>query len=224
MKNRKEKRLVKITHFLPSRSPRLLPNQTYFTMKQTAGFVGKNLLSTEWIRFNDQLKKFDVKSGLFQQLHYNYNYRLKNALQDHNYAKDCWYDEQVLKPNFSVNNSDVWHAPLLLDNNITEDLNNEDHQLVTVMLAPAEDQYVPSAPTTKNQTMYEHETVNVYVNQLEGIVEAAKGNLVSEEGENTQEKGTTKENQFELFISVSPMEEVNPFGFNYHDIKQNTQV
>ena len=111
----------------------------------------------------DQLKKFDVKSGLFQQLHYNYNYRLKNALQDHNYTKDCWYDEQVLKPNFSVNNSDVWHAPLLQDNDITEDLNTKDHQLVTVMLAPAEDQYVPSAPVTKNQTMYEHETVNVYV-------------------------------------------------------------
>ena len=113
---------------------------------------------------------------------------------------------------------------LKLDNNITEDLNTEDHQLVTVMLAPAEDQYVPSAPVTKNQTMYEHETVNVYVKQLEGIVEAAKGNLVSEEGENTQEKGTTKENQFELFISVPSMEEVNPFGFNYHDTKQNTQV
>ncbi|XP_044165655.1 uncharacterized protein LOC122949663 [Acropora millepora] len=172
----------------------------------------------------DQLKTFDVKSGLFQQLHYNYNYRLKDALQDHNYGKDCWYDEEVLKPKFSVNNGDVWHAPLLLDNNITEDLNNEDHQLVTVMLAPAEDQYVPSAPVTKNQPMYEHETVNVYVKQLEGIVEAAKGNLVIEEGENTQEKGTTKENKFKLFVSVPPMEEVNPFGFNCHDIKQNTQV
>ena len=60
--------------------------------------------------------------------------------------------------------------------------------------------------------MYEHETVNVYVKQLEGTVEAVKGNLVSEEGENTQAKGTTKENQFELFHSVPPMEEVNPFG------------
>ena len=40
---------------------------------------------------------------------------------------------------------------------------NEDHQLVTVMLAPAEDQYVPSAPVTKNQPMYEHETVNACV-------------------------------------------------------------
>ena len=63
-----------------------------------------------------------------------------------------------------------------------------------------------------------------YVKQLEGIVEAAKGNLISEVGENTQEKGTTKENQFELFISVPPVEEVNPFGLNYHNIKQNTQV
>ena len=79
---------------------------------------------------------------------------MKNALQDHNYTKDCWYDEQVLKPDFSVNNSDVGHAPLLQDNDFTED-----HQLVTVMLAPAEDQYVPSVPVTKNQTMYEHETV-----------------------------------------------------------------
>ena len=52
-----------------------------------------------------------------------------------------------------------------------------------------------------------------YVKQLEGIVEAAKGNLISEVGENTQEKGTTKENQFELFISVPPMEEVNPIWF-----------
>lgn len=57
MKNRRDKRLVKITHFLPSRSPRLLPNQTDFTMKQTARFVGKNLLSTEWIRFNLHHKK-----------------------------------------------------------------------------------------------------------------------------------------------------------------------
>ena len=57
MKNRREKRPVKITHFLPSRSLRLLPNQTDFTMKQTASFVGKNLLSTEWIRFNFHRKK-----------------------------------------------------------------------------------------------------------------------------------------------------------------------
>ena len=95
------------------------------------------------------------------------------------------------------------------------------------MLAPAEDQYIPNAPVTKNQTnqtMYELETVNVYVKQLEGIVEAAKGNLVSEEGENAQERGTTKENQFELSISVPPMKKVKPFGFNYYDIKQNTQV
>ena len=118
-----------------------------------------------------------------------------------------------------MNNSDVWHGPLLLDNNITEDPNTEGRQLVTVMLASAEDQYVPSAPVTKNQTMYEHETVNVYVKQLEGIVEAAKGNLVSEEGKNARERGTTKENQFELSISVPPMKEVKPFGFNYHDIK-----
>ena len=48
---------------------------------------------------------------------------------------------QVLKPKFSGNDSDVWHGPLLLDNNITEDPNTEGHQLVTVMLAPAEDQY-----------------------------------------------------------------------------------
>ncbi|KAJ7377178.1 hypothetical protein OS493_030377 [Desmophyllum pertusum] len=154
----------------------------------------------------DQLKKYDVKSGLFQQLHYNYNYnyRLKQALQDHNYAKDCWYDEQVLKPRFSVHNSDVWHAPLLPDNNITEDPITEDHQLVTGMLAPAEDQHVSSAPVTQNQTMYEHETVNVHVKQLEGIIEAAKGNLVSEGGKIAKDKGTTKGNQFELSISVPP--------------------
>ena len=79
-----------------------------------------------------------------------------------------------------MGNSDVWHAPLLLDINTTGDPNTGDHQLVTVMLAPAEDQYVPSAPVTKNQTMYEHETVNVCVKQLEGIVEVAKGNLVSD--------------------------------------------
>ena len=107
-----------------------------------------------------------MKSGLFQQPNKNYNYRLKNAFQDHNYAKDCWYDEQVLQPNFSVNDSDVRDAPLLQHNNITEDMNTEDQQLVTVMQAPAEDQYVHSAPVTKNQTMYEHDTLNVYVKQL----------------------------------------------------------
>lgn len=111
-----------------------------------------------------------MKPGLFQQLHYNYNYTLKIALQDYKYAKDRWYDEQVLKPKFSVNNSDVWHAPWLLDDNITEDPNTESHQLVTVMLAPVEDQDVPSSPVTKNQALYEHETVNVYVKQLKVLL------------------------------------------------------
>ena len=132
----------------------------------------------------NQLKKYDVKSGLFEQLHYNYNYRLKQALQDHNYAKDCSYDEQVLKPRFSVTDCDVWHAPLLLTDNITEDPNTEDDQLVTRMLAPAEDQHASGASVMKNQTMYEHESVNLYVRQIEGIVEAAKGNLVSEGNKN----------------------------------------
>ncbi|KAJ7388512.1 Fibroblast growth factor receptor [Desmophyllum pertusum] len=40
-----------------------------------------------------------------------------------------------------------------IDNNITEDPITEDHQLVTGMLAPAEDQHVSSAPVTQNQTM-----------------------------------------------------------------------
>lgn len=96
-----------------------------------------------------------------------------------------------------MNNSDVWHVPLLLDNNITEG-----HQLVTGMLAPAEDQHVTSAPVTKNKTKYEHETINVFVKQLEGIFEAAKGNLVSEaRDKNAEDKDTAKENQFELSIS-----------------------
>lgn len=70
------------------------------------------------------------------------------------------------------------------------------------MLAPAEDQHVTSAPVTKNKTKYEHETVNVFVKQLEGIVEAAKGNLVSEaRDKNAEDKDTAKENQFELSIS-----------------------
>lgn len=75
---------------------------------------------------------------------------------------------------------------------------------------------------TQIQTMYEHETVNVHVKQLEGIVEEAKANMVIEQ-QNARDKSTTKENQFELSISVPPLEEVNPFGFNYHDIKRNTQ-
>ena len=63
-----------------------------------------------------------------------------------------------------MNTRDVWHAPLLLDNNITEDPNTEDHQLIIGMLATAEDEHVLSAPvTTKNQTMHENETVHVYV-------------------------------------------------------------
>lgn len=102
----------------------------------------------------DQLKKYDVKSGLFEQLHYNYNYRLKQALQDHNYAKDCSYDDQVLKPRFSMNDCDVWHAPLLLTDNITADPNTEEDHLVAEMLAPAEDQHVPGASVMKNQTVY----------------------------------------------------------------------
>lgn len=161
----------------------------------------------------DQLKKYDVKSGLFEQLHYNYNYRLKQALQDHNYAKDCFHDEQLLKPRFSANDCDVWHAPLLLTDNIAEDPNTEDDQLVTGMLAPAEDQHAPGASVAKNQTMYEHETVNLYVKQLEGIVEAAKGNLVSKGDKNTKV----------LSISVPPLKPVYAFGFNYHEVKQNTQ-
>ena len=50
----------------------------------------------------DQLKKYDVKSGLFGQLHCNFNYRLKLALQDHSYTKDCLNDEHVLKSRFFV--------------------------------------------------------------------------------------------------------------------------
>jgi len=61
--------------------------------------------------------------------------------------------------------------------------------------------------------MYEHETVNLYVKQLEGIVEAAKGNLVSEGDKNTKV----------LSISVPPLKPVYAFGFNYHEVKQNTQ-
>lgn len=63
----------------------------------------------------------------------------------------------------------------------------------------------------------------MYVKQLEGIIEAAKCNLVSEGDKNTKNRGATKENHFELSISVPPLERVNLFGFNY-DIKQNIQV
>ena len=75
-----------------------------------------------------------------------------------------------------MNDCDVWHAPLLLTDNITVDPNTEDDQLVAEMLAPAEDQHVPGASVMKNQTMYKHETVNLYVKQLEGIVEIATSN------------------------------------------------
>lgn len=80
-----------------------------------------------------QLKKYDLRSGLFGQLHYNYNNRLKQALQDHNYEKDCLYDEQVLKPRFPVDTCHVWHVPLLTEDNITKYPNSQDHQHSTVM-------------------------------------------------------------------------------------------
>ena len=53
----------------------------------------------------------------------------------------------------------------------------------------------------------------MYVKQLEGIVEAAKGNHVREGDKNTKV----------LSILVPPLKPVNAFGFNYHDTKQNTQ-
>ena len=34
------------------------------------------------------------------------------------------------------------------------------------------------------------------------------------EGQNARDKSMTKENQFELSISVLPLGEVSPFGFN----------
>ena len=170
-----------------------------------------------------QLKKYDVRSGLFGQLRYNYNYRLKQALQDHNYVKDCLYDEQVLKPRFPVNTCDVWHVPLLTEDNITEDPNSQDNQRSTVMPTLAKDQHALS-PSVETVTMYEHETVKTYVKKLEGIVEAAKGNQINNEGGRTvRDKDDKKENNNVLSILVPPMKEVKPFGFNYHDVKQNSQ-
>ena len=113
--------------------------------------------------------------------------------------------------------SDVWHTPLLPENNIP---NNEDHPPVIEMSVLAEDHELS---VENNQTMFEHETVNVYVKQLEGIIEAAKDSFVSDRGESTKVEGTKKEKQFELSISTPTMKEVKPFGFNYHDVKQNSQ-
>ena len=75
-----------------------------------------------------------------------------------------------------------------------------------------------------NQTMYEHETVKKnYVKQTEGIVEAAKCHLVTEGNKSAEIKGTSKEKQVELTIFVPPREELQPFGFSYHNVKQNSQ-
>ncbi len=174
----------------------------------------------------EQLKKVEVKSGLFGQLHYNYNYRLKQALQDHSYTKDCLYDEEILKS--AVDSGDVWHIPLISAGNNKDDLDTKEdaQQLITEKESAAVQQPAPCGMAETKKTMYEHETVNVYVKQLEGIIKIAKGNAVSSNPPKNMAKGAKKGRQLqkpELSISLPPMNEVKPFGFNYHDVKQNSQ-
>ena len=101
-----------------------------------------------------------MRSSLFGQLHYNYNNRLKKALQDHNNSKVSLYDEQILKAKYPEATCDVWHTPLLPENNIP---NTEHHQPVTEMPVLVEDHELSAE---NNQTMFEHETVNVHVKVL----------------------------------------------------------
>lgn len=94
-----------------------------------------------------QLKIHDVRSCLFGQLHYNYNNRLKKALQDHNYSKVSLFDEQILKAKYPEATCDIWHTPLLPENNIP---NTEHHQPVTEMPVLVEDHELSAE---NNQTM-----------------------------------------------------------------------
>jgi hypothetical protein len=127
----------------------------------------------------EQLKKYEIKSGLFGQLHYNYNYRLKQALQDHSYTKDCLYDEEILKT--AVDSGDVWRIPLFSAGNNTDDFDAKEdaQQLITEKESAAVQQPAPCDMAETNKTMYEYETVNVYVKQLGGIIKIAKANVVS---------------------------------------------
>lgn len=175
---------------------------------------------------SEQLKKYGVRSGLFGQLHYNYNYRLKQALQDHTYTKDCLYDEDILKP--AVDTGDAWHIPLVsFDNdNCDLDVKEDSQQVSTESESAALQQLLPCDMAENNKTMYEHDTVNVYVKQLEGIIKVVKSNVVSSNPPKNMAKDSKKDRQLqkpELSISLPPMKEVKPFGFNYHNVKQNSQ-
>ena len=150
-----------------------------------------------------------MRSSLFGQLHYNYNNRLKKALQDHNNSKVSFYDEQILKAKYPEATCDIWHTPLLPENNIP---NTEHHQPVTEKPVLVEDHELSAE---NNQTMFEHETVNVHVKVLSRLLKVFL--LV------TGVKVPRLKEQFELSILTYTIKEVKPIGFNYHDVKQNSQ-
>ncbi len=107
------------------------------------------------------------------------DYRFHRLSTPGSYTKDCLYDEEILKS--AVDSGDVWHIPLISAGNNNDDLDTKEdaQQLITEKESAAVQQPAPCGMAETKKTMYEHETVNVYVKKLEGIIKIAKGNVVS---------------------------------------------
>lgn len=133
------------------------------------------------------LKKHDIKSGLYDQLNYNYHYRAKQALQDHDL-----YDPVPLKAKFTELH-DTWHVSQQIAIDETSDV-----------------QYV-STPTNDSAqlTMYEHPEIKQKVNTLKTII--------------TDHSKKQKDQQDAIHLEIPKWPALRPFGFNYPDVKQNSE-
>ena len=77
------------------------------------------------------LQKHGIKSGLFDQLHYNHHYRVKQALGDHDYLKTELLESKLLQRKYT-NSKDVWHDPLISSTNAKADDDDTDEEMQAI--------------------------------------------------------------------------------------------
>ena len=140
------------------------------------------------------LKKYGLQFGLFGQLNYNYHYRVKQALQDHDYTTGL-FDPMPLKPKFT-SHQDTWHVPLQTDTTA----NNSG----TINLTAT--QGTTTTENTQQIPIYEQTEIKQKVDALQEIIASGKLEL---------------KNKLDLTIPKWPG--IKPFGFNYHAVEQNSE-
>ena len=141
------------------------------------------------------LQKYGLKSGLYGQLNYNYHYRVRQALQDHDYTPGL-VDEEPLKPRFT-SHKDTWHVPLQTEyantNNCVTTCQNY-NQGATIC--------------DKQKPMYEHIQIKQNVDALQSMI--------------SKSKTESKDPLNALHLTIPKRPGVQPFGFNYHPVQQNS--